>query len=280
VGPFAKPRSNDEGAVGELKTVAQLNRGAPSTRVSQLSVMVLDKTTIATVSATNRGASGEAAHEQKEVTQVMEDLKSEDPALHKEGCPFLALALLEHIVDINMAVQDALADWQEHTEEAITQFAAKRHSLHLYHMAKMATHLLDYILPLRADIGKKLQGDALLQSENDAATLGAIAEDLDTTELKVKELLASVAGLRSLYESMAADRMNQILFILTLLTVMLAPAQFLTGLYGMNFDTEKGNMPELGSKYGYTAWWVVVVLSSGTLLYFMATKLRAFELYR
>lgn len=33
------------------------------------------------------------------------------------------------------------------------------------------------------------------------------------------------------------------------------PAQFLTGVYGMNFDV----MPELREKYGYLYWWLIAL---------------------
>ena len=31
--------------------------------------------------------------------------------------------------------------------------------------------------------------------------------------------------------------------------------QFLTGLWGMNFDTDLGNMPELEWEHGYKMFW-------------------------
>ena len=38
------------------------------------------------------------------------------------------------------------------------------------------------------------------------------------------------------------------------------PPTFVVGLYGMNFDREKGNMPELGWQYGYPAMFTVKTL--------------------
>lgn len=63
--------------------------------------------------------------------------------------------------------------------------------------------------------------------------------------LQVDEILSTVQRLTEFYRSVQEDRMNQILYLLTLVTSIFVPAQFLTGLYGMNFDY----MPELGWKY-------------------------------
>lgn len=46
--------------------------------------------------------------------------------------------------------------------------------------------------------------------------------------------------------------MNDILFILTITSVIIMPIQTLTGLYGMNFVEDGGsNMPELNWAEGY-----------------------------
>lgn len=49
------------------------------------------------------------------------------------------------------------------------------------------------------------------------------------------------------YISMASHRLNQIVKVLTIITVIFIPLSFLAGLYGMNFV----NMPELQLKYAY-----------------------------
>lgn len=48
---------------------------------------------------------------------------------------------------------------------------------------------------------------------------------------------------------------NDVSYLLTLVAALFLPAQFLTGLYGMNFV----NMPELQYHNGYFVWWAVVV---------------------
>lgn len=47
---------------------------------------------------------------------------------------------------------------------------------------------------------------------------------------------------------------NETLFTLTIITALIIPVQFLTGVYGMNFE----NMPELRTTYGYYVFWAAV----------------------
>ena len=44
------------------------------------------------------------------------------------------------------------------------------------------------------------------------------------------------------------------------------------GIYGMNFDTQLGNMPELGWKYGYYFFWVMVVVIVGSIFFWLKRK--------
>jgi magnesium transporter len=71
-----------------------------------------------------------------------------------------------------------------------------------------------------------------------------------------KEITSSVIDL---YLSMVSNRMNEIMKVLTIISVIFIPLTFVAGIYGMNFArvdpvTNKvmpGNMPELYSTHGY-----------------------------
>jgi Mg2+ and Co2+ transporter CorA len=80
----------------------------------------------------------------------------------------------------------------------------------------------------------------------------------------VAALRSTAERLNEFYRTVQDDRMNRTLYILTLVTTIFIPAQFLTGLYGMNFNTESSpyNLPELSVKYGYIYFWCFLVVSS------------------
>ncbi len=64
------------------------------------------------------------------------------------------------------------------------------------------------------------------------------------------------------YISLNGHRLNQIMKVLTIVTVMFAPLALLVGIYGMNFE----NMPELKAANGYYVLLMVMGLFSGGLL--------------
>jgi Mg2+ and Co2+ transporter CorA len=71
------------------------------------------------------------------------------------------------------------------------------------------------------------------------------------------------------YRDAKANQMNYVIYTLTIVTTVFLPAQFLTGVYGMNFD----NMPELHTQYGYYLFWIGVLgIAIGLQCYFRYKK--------
>ena len=59
---------------------------------------------------------------------------------------------------------------------------------------------------------------------------------------------------------MSAHRLNRVMQILTVITVIFVPMTFLAGVYGMNF----ANMPELATRYGYFVV-VAIMIAAGVV---------------
>ena len=67
------------------------------------------------------------------------------------------------------------------------------------------------------------------------------------------------------YLALASHRLNQVMQLLTVFTVIFVPLSFLAGIYGMNFE----NMPELKSSFGYyVLLGVMAAIATALLVYF------------
>ena len=64
------------------------------------------------------------------------------------------------------------------------------------------------------------------------------------------------------YLSVSSHRLNNVMRVLTVVTVLFVPLTFIAGIYGMNFQ----HMPELASRYGYYIVLAVMTTLTVTLL--------------
>lgn len=77
----------------------------------------------------------------------------------------------------------------------------------------------------------------------------------------------------NLYMGITSHRTSKIVSRLTVVSMVFLPLTFLCGVYGMNFAPDAGGtMPELGWKFGYLMFWILVVVIAAGLLWFMKRK--------
>jgi Mg2+ and Co2+ transporter CorA len=96
----------------------------------------------------------------------------------------------------------------------------------------------------------------------------------------LEQLKQMGSSLEEAHEAHSDRQMNATLFHLSIAGSIFLPAQFITGIYGMNFVSDDGtpDMPELKWEYGYIAFWGLeaVVLFGGLgctgLMYYLRSK--------
>ena len=88
---------------------------------------------------------------------------------------------------------------------------------------------------------------------------------IDTVET-YRDLLS---GIMDIYLSTNANKMNEVMKVLTIMSSIFIPVTFIVGVYGMNFE----NMPELKSQNGYYfVWGIMLSIIGGLLIYFKKKK--------
>ena len=102
---------------------------------------------------------------------------------------------------------------------------------------------------------KDFSGDSTMYLED-------VKDHVDTISDDLSQLLEVCKQVVNDYNMLSDRKMNDTLYVLTIASTIFLPAQFITGLYGMNFQDEDGKptIPELTWKYGYFYFWVTVVV--------------------
>ena len=91
-------------------------------------------------------------------------------------------------------------------------------------------------------------------SEATAGLLQALREDADALHFRARELVEYTDNLMNLQIGIASHRTNEVMRVLTVMSVVFMPLTFIVGLYGMNFDA-----PEFHWRHGYLMVWLILV---------------------
>lgn len=89
-----------------------------------------------------------------------------------------------------------------------------------------------------------------------------VLDHLEQVQEDVKALVELCSCLAQDYNVFADQKMNSTLYVLTIVTTIFIPAQFVAGMYGMNFvdkETQRPAIPELEWENGYAYFWALVV---------------------
>lgn len=97
-------------------------------------------------------------------------------------------------------------------------------------------------------------------------------QDLYDHILRLADLAESmrdlVNGVMTIHLTLASNRLNEVMKVLTIISTIFIPLSFVAGIYGMNFEY----MPELQWRYGYLAIWIVFITIAGGMVAFFRAR--------
>jgi len=202
----------------------------------------------------------------RSINNVKQQLRT-TPIACQRGAPFLLHQILDQIVDYYSPVLDDFDDRIDKLEDDI--FTLRRPN------NEILSEIMDLkrsVLRLRRISGKQMdilhrmsRGEFSLIPEE----MRPFYRDVYDHLVRVVDLAENyrdlISGSLEAYLSVVSNRLNEIMKVLTIFSAVMLPLTFIAGVYGMNFD----NMPELHSRYGYYAVWILMsIVAVGMLLFF------------
>ncbi|CAK9104271.1 Putative metal ion transporter YfjQ [Durusdinium trenchii] len=134
--------------------------------------------------------------------------------------------------------------------------------------ASLESRLSGYLQDVSDDVDGSLE-DANHLTEKCNELSNAYDAALNREQSSQRRVAKEAERIEQVKQNRHAQKLNDILFVLTTATALFAPVQFLAGVYGMNFAIDGDpTMPELKWEYGYLYFWIVVIaylIASGTL---------------
>ncbi len=186
--------------------------------------------------------------------------------LRKKGSDYLLYALVDNIVDgYYLLLDDVETQVLELEEMLYTNGSDPACKARIFDLKRVVNQFRHKILPLRDAVARFYRTDCDIVDDSNRLyirdVMDHVAQILDGIDNQ-RDILDSM---EALYHAEAANRLNEVMRLLTVISTIFIPLTFIVGIYGMNFD----NLPELHWHYGYfITLGVMFLLAVGMLIYF------------
>lgn len=188
--------------------------------------------------------------------------------IRKMGADYLAYALIDAVVDYYFTILEKIGDKIEVLEDRLVTDPDKTTVEEIHNLKREMIFVRKAVWPMRELVNNMERCENELIKESTDIYLRDVHDHtirvIDTIET-YRDLLS---GMMDVYLSSVSNKMNEVMKILTIITTIFVPVTFIAGVYGMNFDY----MPELHSKWGYPAVWLVMLLIIALLVTYFKRK--------
>lgn len=183
------------------------------------------------------------------------------------GADYLLHQILDQIVDLYLPVV-------EDFDQAINEMEDR-----IFRLKKTGNHVLEEIMDIKRSVGRMRRisskqlaalyrfshGEFPLIKEQHLPFFRDVHDHL----LRISDLSENyrdlVNGLMDIHFSVVANKTNDVMKVMTIISTIMLPLSVIAGIYGMNFE----NMPELKTRYGYfLTLGVMLIVALGLLYYF------------
>ena len=181
----------------------------------------------------------------------------------------LVWALLDAIVDDYFPVMDQVAEKVEAIEELLFERYSDDSLQTIFQLKKDLLTVRRIVAPERDVLNVMLRRDIKVFDATDVTYLQDVYDHIVRTVEVADNYQNLMTSAHDLFLSLQANRLNQVVKVLTIASIVLMSMTLIAGIYGMNFDI----MPELRWHYGY-AWALGTMVVVGVALFAFFKRLR------
>jgi magnesium transporter len=199
---------------------------------------------------------------------IRERIRKHKNKIRKSGSDYLAFALLDVVVDNYIYIIGQIGDRIEDLEEDMTSNPRKELLDEVNAYKQELNFLRKYIKPAKELIMNlnKMESD-LLQDVN-RVHFRELQDNVNEASDLSDSYREMLYDLLNIYHTSMSTKLNEIMRVLTVISVIFIPITFLVGVYGTNFE----QIPELHWKYGYAFMWVFMLLIVSGMIWFFRKK--------
>lgn len=167
---------------------------------------------------------------------IRERLRTGHVKLRGSDAEYLCYSLIDSIVDSYFSVIEKLSDRVEKLEDALLQQKRRVTMAHISLLRREVMVLYRSVLPVRDLVNGFVRSENDLLSENNEKYWKDVQDHIIQANDYAETLREMLVNLQDLFMSQINMRTNEVMKTFTIITVLLAPATVIGGIFGMNFD--------------------------------------------
>lgn len=195
---------------------------------------------------------------------IYERIASPTTKVKARKADYLLYYLTDLLVDYYYLLVEELDEEVEKLENELHETPSDDTPKKIIHLKRKHTQLRRILRPLAESLRSLKKYDALLIEDYVIEYMNDVLDHLVQFEDSLMSRQETLSGLMDLYMSAISNRMNRVMYTLTIVAAIFIPLTFLAGIYGMNFQ----HMPELEYRYSYfILLGIMLVIGLGMFVY-------------
>lgn len=189
--------------------------------------------------------------------------------IKRNSCNSIADLMLYFIENSILSFEKKIGNVVTSIEVIENHLFGNRNSKHILqdlYRIKKQVYVIDRILHLNIDLLQSIIDDTKLNK----SLLQDVKETNDKLQFRTTNIIDNINNIINIHLAIESNKANDIMKMLTVVTLFFLPASFLASIYGMNFK-----IPEIGLQFGYGYFWGFLILME-VIIFFVAKKKKWF----
>lgn len=200
--------------------------------------------------------------------QVRERIRKQKTKIRTRGVDYLCYALIDAIIDEYIFVTERFGDKIEELEGELIGKSTPGVLEKINAYKREMSYLRKVVRPVRETAMQFSKSDSELIQKRTIPYLKDLEGLTNLSADAIETYSEILSDQLNIYQTNASNKLNDVMKVLTIFSVVFIPLTFIAGIYGTNFEY----VPELKYRYAYPIFWAVMLGVAGGMIYYFKRK--------
>lgn len=196
------------------------------------------------------------------VVEAIDEVEDDAEQFMRRGSDWVLHAIIDRLTDTLLPLADGLGDQLEAVEDRMLGAPSRKDLDELYLLRRRLLRVHRIVSPQR-DIVRTIARERSIVTEDAFRYFDDVVDHLSHAEEALETYRDIGSAVMDIYLSAQSNRLNEIMKVLTVVTVLIGAATLISGIYGMNLLGGMWPNPDAPLSF----WWVIgsMLASAGVL---------------